>query len=399
MRNPSYLILSRHNIYYFRWPLPRQIRQQGKTAYVKISLQTRDPKEALRLATLLQDHAFNLLKQDWVLGMDYSEVKALVEDYFGRVLEERRREIDKNGPLLPFPMARARRFIKAIDDSIDGTAEYSVMEPDDGDLAQIIQDYELDLTKSEKDRKRVKGMYWLAAKAMMQEVIAYSDSQAKFNFGGATNLAAVGYKVAKPENKLERVIAKHTAEMNKAGVWGIKSVGEREDAFNYLCDMLGRDYDMMRFDVPTAREVKDILLQTPANRNKKKETRGLPWQEQLKVEGVPKLSVGSVNKYLQCYSSLCLWAARNGYVDKNPFEGLSLKGEGQKRDYFRPDQVKVLLAEINKGKTGLLGNDMKYWGTLIALYIWMRWKYYRRRSAALCRQRHKLRNQISRLSR
>lgn len=207
MRNPSYLVLSRHNIYYFRWPLPRQIRQQGKTAHVKISLQTREPKEALRLATLLQDYVFNLLRQDWVLMMDYAEIKALVEDHFGKILEERKRDIDKNGPLLPFPMARARRFIKLIDDSVEGKAEVSVFNPEDRDLTQIVKDYELDLnTKPEKERKRFKMMYWMAAKAMMQEVIAYSDSQEKFNFGKAANVSAIGYKVSRPENRLERVI-------------------------------------------------------------------------------------------------------------------------------------------------------------------------------------------------
>ena len=99
MRNPSYLIRSRHQIYYFRWPLPLQIRKHGKTNHVKISLQTREPKEALRLATLLQDHAFTLLKQDWVLMMDYSQIKVMVEEHFTKILEERKREIDKNGPL------------------------------------------------------------------------------------------------------------------------------------------------------------------------------------------------------------------------------------------------------------------------------------------------------------
>lgn len=78
MRNPSYLLLSRHNIYYFRWPLPRQIQATGKTIHVKLSLDTRDPKEAIRLSTMLQDHGYNLLKQDWVLGMDYAQIKGMV---------------------------------------------------------------------------------------------------------------------------------------------------------------------------------------------------------------------------------------------------------------------------------------------------------------------------------
>lgn len=62
MKNPSYLLLSRHNIYYFRWPLPRFLWAQGKTRFVKVSLQTHDPKEALRLANVLEYHAYVITK-------------------------------------------------------------------------------------------------------------------------------------------------------------------------------------------------------------------------------------------------------------------------------------------------------------------------------------------------
>lgn len=87
MRNPSYLMLSRHQIYYFRWPLP--LKQQGKTTHIKLSLDTREPREALRLSTLLQDQAYNLLRQDWVLAMDYAQIKGMVEAHLAKILEAR----------------------------------------------------------------------------------------------------------------------------------------------------------------------------------------------------------------------------------------------------------------------------------------------------------------------
>jgi len=52
MQNPSYLIKSRHDIYYFRYPLP--VKQRGRQSRVVISLQTRCPQEALRLAKSLE---------------------------------------------------------------------------------------------------------------------------------------------------------------------------------------------------------------------------------------------------------------------------------------------------------------------------------------------------------
>ncbi|WP_373289419.1 DUF6538 domain-containing protein [Rhizobium wenxiniae] len=45
---PSYILKSRHGIFYFRWPLPKQLRPRQKAESIKLSLQTRDPQEALR---------------------------------------------------------------------------------------------------------------------------------------------------------------------------------------------------------------------------------------------------------------------------------------------------------------------------------------------------------------
>lgn len=56
MQNPTYLTLSRHNVFYFRWPLPKNLRQAGKTTHLKFSLRTREPKQALRLANALEYH-------------------------------------------------------------------------------------------------------------------------------------------------------------------------------------------------------------------------------------------------------------------------------------------------------------------------------------------------------
>lgn len=372
MRHPTYLLRSRHHIFYFRWPLPSLFRQNGKTAHIKISLQTREPKEALRLSTVLLDHVNYLMKQDWILTMDYIEIKAMVEAHFAKILEERKQEIDKHGPLLPFPMARLKRNIKGIEQSIDGTGEFSVFTEDDSDIAQIIRDYELDLTHSDKDRKRLKMMYWQAARAMMQHVIAYNESQEQFNFGAApvnaNGTPAARYMLAKPENRLERVIEKFIAEKTAEKAWGIRAKAERVDCFAYLMELLGKDFDVPRLDIVTAREVKECLQKTPLNRAKMKQTRGLPLLEQVKVEGVPTLSVGSINKYLQCYSGFLTWAVQHGYTDKNHFEKLPLKGKGNRRDMFPPEQVKMFISEIDKGKSSLLDNDMKYWGVLIAFY-------------------------------
>ena len=73
MRNPSYLIRSRHNIYYFRWPVPPYLQESGRSRHIKVSLRTREPKEALRLASILEYHAYLIMQMKGI------EFKALVE--------------------------------------------------------------------------------------------------------------------------------------------------------------------------------------------------------------------------------------------------------------------------------------------------------------------------------
>jgi hypothetical protein len=45
--NPAYLTISRHRVYYFRWPLPRELHPRGRQSTIKVSLRTRDPKQAI----------------------------------------------------------------------------------------------------------------------------------------------------------------------------------------------------------------------------------------------------------------------------------------------------------------------------------------------------------------
>jgi hypothetical protein len=50
MHNPAYLMLSRHKIYYFRWPVPKPMRGDNRSRHVVLSLGTREPQEALLLS-------------------------------------------------------------------------------------------------------------------------------------------------------------------------------------------------------------------------------------------------------------------------------------------------------------------------------------------------------------
>lgn len=365
MRHFSYLSLSRHNIYYFRWPVPESLKRVGKTNHLKLSLNTREPKEALRLSIILQNYLYCLSGQDWFFAMDYIQIKAIVEDFFLKRLEERKLDINKKGPLLPFPKSHANNMIKLLTCGSSDGVPYDYFESDSS-IQHILEEYELN-DLSDKDKKIFRELTKKAVIAVNKEVLSYSSNQEDVNFD-VKQLACVS-RLAISDNKLDRVIDKFMAEMVKSKAWGLRATDERRDCFDYLIEFLGKDFDVPRFDIVTARGVKDALQKTPTNRNKIKEIKDLPLIEQIEVTGYKTLSVGSINKYLQCYNSLFTWAVSHGYADKNPFNKLTMKvNHKKKRDCFKLEQVKTLLDEISKGKSGLIDNEINYWGVLIGLY-------------------------------
>jgi len=372
MQNPSYLILSRHRVYYFRWPLPKALRVTGRTAFIKLSLGTREPKEALLLANTLAYHADSFVKKERVHLMDYAEAKNLLENHFAEILSRRKTAIDKDGPLLPDRVASIQWTIDELFEDQERRTPLEDYEVEKIDL--IVSKYGLNAPKGSEAYERITSVYRLARARFFENVIAYSNEQKNFSFDKQANRSGLSTpsktsNYTLPGQRLREVISKFVKEKDKSGTWGIRAKEERLAFFDYLIELLGEDFGFAKLDITTARHIKDTLMETPANRGKLKATSGKPLIEQIKIEGVQKLSVASVNKYLQAYSSLYEWGVSNGYVDKNPFVKLALKESSKKkRDWFRPEQIRTMLAEIDRGKSGLADSDMKYWGVLIGLY-------------------------------
>ena len=111
MRIPTYLTQSRHSIFYFRWPLPAALHPQGKQRTLRFSLGTRNPRLALHLARHMAYHAENITGR--MLGMDYIDIKNELQGFFSKWLENRKREIHRNGLL---PLDRIQSFESDLQD-------------------------------------------------------------------------------------------------------------------------------------------------------------------------------------------------------------------------------------------------------------------------------------------
>jgi len=370
MQNATYLSLSRHQIYYFRYPLPHCFHRAGKASHIKMSLDTRCPKEALRLARLLEYHGHLITQLQGIGSMDHGDIINLLKEYFYELIAQKKAEIHKHGPL-------PKREVNALIDQVEMAQEAIEQERDEivpgeslhSSLSNIIQRFDLDMPEGSDDYRILQSRYKYAYKGYCEKILSHNQKQLDFPFTTLPeylNMMKTGV-FANPKQRLKLVISQYIDETKHT--WGNRSEAGIRACLDMLMEMLGEDFNIAQVNIGTARQVKETLLQLPANRNKLKATRGLPITEQIKVKDVQRLSIASVNKYLTCYSGLCGWAKKNGYMNDNPFSGMMLKEEhGKKRDAFTSEQAQQIIAELDRRLAADKVEEYLYWGVMIALH-------------------------------
>ena len=380
MLNPSYLIKSRHDIYYFRYPLP--IQAHGKASRVAISLKTRCPREALRLAKALEYHSVNLIEEMDLLYMNHAEVMSVFKDYYAEVLERAKARIDTTGPLPRDNVLNIHRELSRIDDLIDNDCDdiselYGLEEePEEKivhkELQPIMERFELDYKVGSKEYDMMKSAYKFARRNHFKDLLSYNSQVTDYSLlqarAGDTAKAA---NHNKPAYRLDNVIKGYLKELEPNIT--PRSFKDQADCLNYLIDYLGADYPVTRLGVEQVQEIKEKLRVTPTGRNKGKYTAGKSLLEQIAIveeKDLNTLSATSVNKYLGYFGCLFDWAKRNRLVEDNLFEGIRVKNnkKDNRRDMFNKDEVVLILEELKANKSGKVKNKSQYWGTLIAVY-------------------------------
>lgn len=375
LNNPSYLIKSRHSIYYFRYPLP--VETHGKANRVSISLKTRCPKEALRLAKALEYHSLNLLEGiDWNL-MQHAEIMSLLKSHYSEVLERSKARINESGVFTKAKKEGIENYIKQLDEIIandsDSFEELLDGEPSSegsihDDLKKITDKYELELDS--KEYEMMKKAYKHVRRNHFTDLLTYNNQVFNYSLLN-TSQTTPAVDHSQPEYRLENVIKGYLKEL-KPNITP-RSYKDQLDCLNYLSDFFGADYPVTKIDVAMVRDVKEKLQNTPKGRNKGKLTKGRPVLEQIaiaEVNSLDTLSAASVNKYLGYFSCLLDWAKQNRFVEDNLFDGIRVKHNKKenRRDMFDKDEVALILKELEVNNSGKVKNKSQYWGALIAIY-------------------------------
>jgi integrase len=150
-------------------------------------------------------------------------------------------------------------------------------------------------------------------------------------------------------------------------------------------DLVGASFPIAKITKAEVREWKQLLAKYPVKATETKAFAGMNIQQIIKANekvGKPVIADRTVNRYLSSLGAFLSWAVDNGYLDKNPTEGLMLNKETKAPTYpFKTEQLVTLFNSPwfsgcksadewrNVSKPGdVLIRDHRFWVPLIMLF-------------------------------
>lgn len=377
MGNPVYLSQSRHAVWYFRWPLPKSLHPQGRPSDIKVSLATRDRREALRLARSLGYLGETLTAQGTAQGMRYEDLRATLTKHFAQKLANKKAQIAEHGRLDPLTITALRNSEEAAQQALEtGETLCLAGTPDDEPLARFSALYGLSIDPASPAYRTFRDDFMRAFRDYCRAALAYDRSLDTFDLEPQAPAVAAPAAPPAPEEEpgvpLSELTESFAQERVRGGNWTGKTEGDRRAQLTLLLDVLGPSTASTSIRAPQARQMKETLSRLPKNRSKNPRTRGLTIAEAVALpDDVERMDVRTINKHLTTYAALFAWAKQNGLSPENPFDGLTIKESKKKaegRAAFTLEQVKLMLSELHQNERGLVVKDYQRWGGLLGIY-------------------------------
>lgn len=376
MRTTAYLTLSRHHVYYFRWPLPHSLHPLGRHLYIRVSLRTRERKEALRLSRSLGYLGETLTAQGIASGMRYQEIRDLLTKHFSDKLANHKARIAEHGRLDHLDIATLNSSLGLAAQAVETGEPLDPTTEDDSDvLGRFCDKYGIAIPPGTAAYATFRTDFMRAFRDYCEAALAYDRSLEKFILeppsAEAQPSAPPAPAPVEPGPSLKQVADEYVAENVQAKRWAAKTEFEKSEHFALLYEIAGKDTDIRAVNFDIARNVKATIKAYPKNRNKSQATAGLSLADALAV-GAPTIGIKTQNNYLQSYIGLFAWAQDHGYVTVNPFANMRIQQDrnqsDEKRVAFTGEQVQRMLDEILNNTSGLIRKDYQRWGPLVGLF-------------------------------
>ncbi|PHS78246.1 MAG: hypothetical protein COB59_07960, partial [Rhodospirillaceae bacterium] len=238
MRIPTYLSQSKQNIYYFRWPVSQDIHPLNKRTHIKASLHTSDKYVAMQLARMLSYAGEQLTNQALGHGMQYDEIRQYLKKHFTKLLNARKRDIERTGRLATVSL-----------EEFEGEAQ-SLTEPDlyylpdkDGltKADHFIAQEGLSFAPGTSAYETLKTELLTAHKAALKELFNYYQSSQGYDFSNEQKTIVQAIENDLDFISINTLIDKYVEECKRGEVWNAKTTIETQSSLNLLAELLGDD--------------------------------------------------------------------------------------------------------------------------------------------------------------
>lgn len=293
----THLTTSRHGLYYFRFPIPARLHPQHKQLSIRLSLNTRCPKEALQLVQLLRYAGDNLLRYGGIKHMNYQAIRDLLHQHFKDRLEQHQQAIASYGALPAINKTALQNSHAFAVDALK-RGDYSFVGSDE-DMGRLIDAYALPIKPETKEYGMLRTEFLKAFRDYCSAALDTDKATETYDFSMASPAFTKAVK-AKPK-KLIDAVETYCKEKLRLKQWRQHVERDYRSQFNLLLEYLGQDASL-HISSDVASDVKNMLLRMPKNRNKGKLGK-LTLAEQLEVQDAQRLSAVTISKHLVTYST------------------------------------------------------------------------------------------------
>jgi integrase len=201
-------------------------------------------------------------------------------------------------------------------------------------------------------------------------VLAHYKTLDSYQFGNAMQTAVQTSENASCTT-LGDAFQDYMVEQERAKTWRGKTAEKNRRALDHLIEIFGSDRTLVSMSQKDAQEAKKLMMELPARRKTLPATRDLSLRDATKVEGLSKISVETLNWYLQAFAAFFGWAKKNGYIDEKLFEGMKVgraRATKEERQPFPPEAMSMMYTELTENKSGLVKSESHKWGALIGMF-------------------------------
>lgn len=363
MHTPAYITLSRHNVYYFRYPFPTCICSPGLSRDIKLSLRTRDPKRALQTARLLAyvgDIMTNTATQS---GMSYAEIRSILHKHFSTLLLKHRNRIESQGQLDP-------QSVQALQNGHD--LGFALSDAEEAAVAnEFIAKRKLPISEGMPEFATLRAEMDKAYRDYCKKALAVNAEFDGYTFEAVEAQPVEAESLPHTAITLSDLAERYVQERVKGGNWTAKTERQYKSMFARLTTILGNERDCRTLTIADGRKVKDALnIKSKSNLRKEASSPATTEQASRSLYS-DTLHVKTVNTHLSVYGSLFKWATSNGYTTANIFDGLTIKfaNKGEHvRSSYSPEQISRMVHELTESPNGLARKSYQKWGPLLGIF-------------------------------